>query len=74
MLLALSRPSRSAYLASLDLSHRACKPDGVCFYPSALSKQSRQSSQIVRFFFPSLADDPQLCPAAALRRELSKET
>ena len=47
MLLALSRPSRSADLASLDLSRRVYKPDGVCFYSSALSKQSRQSSQIV---------------------------
>ena len=67
MLLALSRPSRSADLASLDLSHRVYKPDGVCFYPSALSKQSRQSSQIVHFFFPPLVDDPQLCPVAALK-------
>ena len=58
MLLALSHPSRSADLASLDLSRRVYKPDGVCFYPSALSKQSRQGSQIVHFFFPSLADDP----------------
>ena len=57
MLLALSRPSRSADLALLDLSQRIYKPDGVCFYPSALSKQSRQSSQIVHFFFPSLTDD-----------------
>ena len=67
MLLALSCPSRSADLASLHLSRRVYKPDGVCFYPSALSKQSRQSSQIVHFFFPSLADDPQLCPVAALK-------
>ena len=64
MLLALSRPPRSANLASLDLSCRVYKPDGVCFYPSALSKQG---SQIVHFFFPSLADDPQLCPVAVLK-------
>ena len=67
MLLALSRPSRSADLALLDLSRRVFKPDGVCFYPSALSKQSRQNSQIVHFFFPSLADDPQLCPVVTLK-------
>ena len=67
MLLALSRPSRSADLALLDLSRGVYKPDGVCFYPSALSKQSRQSSQIVNFFFPSLTDDPQLCPVATLK-------
>ena len=67
MLLVLSRPSRSADLALLDVSRRVYKPDGVCFYPSALSKQSRQSSQIAHFFFPSLADDPQLCPVATLK-------
>ena len=67
MLLALSHPSRSADLASLDLSRRVYKLDGVCFYLSALSKQSRQSSQIVHFLFPSLADDPQLCPVAVLK-------
>ena len=66
MFIALSRPFRSADLALLDLSQKVYKPDGVCFYPFALSKQSRQSSQIVHFFFPSLADDPQLCPVAML--------
>jgi len=50
-LLALSRPSRSLDFASLDWSLRVYKPDGVCIYPSALSKQSRQSLQIVHFSF-----------------------
>lgn len=67
MLLALSRPSRSADLSQLDLSRRVYKPDGVCFYPVALSKQSRQGSYIVHFFFPSLPDDPQLCPVTTLK-------
>ena len=51
MLLALSRPSRSADLSKLDLSRHVYKPDGVCFYPSALAKQSRSTSQISNFFF-----------------------
>ena len=67
MLLALSCPSRSADLSQLDLSRRVYKPDGVCFYPSALSKQSRQSSHIVHFFFPSLPDDSQLYPVTTLK-------
>ena len=52
MLLALSFPFRSADLSQLDMSKRVYKPDGVCFYPSALSKQSRQSSHIIHFVFP----------------------
>ena len=64
MLLALSCPSRSADLALLDLSRRVYKPDGACFYPSALSKQSRQISDCSHVFFPSLVDDLQLCPVA----------
>ena len=67
MLLALSFPFRSADLSQLDMSKRVYKPDGVCFYPSALSKQSRQSSHIVHFFFPSLPDNPQLCPVTTLK-------
>ena len=54
----LALPGQQIYVALLDLSWRVFKPDGVCFYPSALSKQSKQSSQIVHFFFPSLTDDP----------------
>ena len=46
MLLALTRPSRSADLSQLDLGRKTYKPDGVCFYPNALAKQSRQGSQI----------------------------
>ena len=64
MLLALSRPSRSADLSQLDLSRRVYKPDGVCFYPSALSKQSRQRAH---FFFPSLPDNQRLCPVIPLK-------
>ena len=64
MLLALTRPSRSANLSQLDLSRRVHKPDSVCFYPNVLAKQSRQGSQIVNFFFPG---NPTLCPVMALK-------
>ena len=67
MLLALTRPSRSADLSQLDLSRRVHKPDGVCFYPNVLAKQSRQGSQIANFFFPSLPGNPTLCPVMALK-------
>ena len=67
MLLALTRPSRSADLSQLDLSRRVYKPDGVCFYPTSLAKQSRQSSKIANFFFPSLPEDRLLCPVTTLK-------
>ena len=41
MLIALTRPSRSADLANLDLNHRTYSVEEVTFLPSALSKQSR---------------------------------
>ena len=46
MLLALTRPSRSA-----DLSHlmKQYKPEGVTFRPSSLAKQSRQGKPITGF-------------------------
>ena len=67
MLLALSRPSRSADLSQLDISKRTFKPDRVCFYPSTLAKQSRQGSQIASFFFPSLPENTLLCPVTCLK-------
>ena len=72
MLLALSRPSRSADLSKLDISKRVYKPDGVCFYPSALAKQSRSTSQINNFFFPSLPEGNRLCPVSTLKEYESR--
>ena len=67
MLLALTRPSRSADLSQLDLSGRQFKPEGVAFLPRSLAKQSRQGKPITEFFFPSLSEDPKVCPVHALR-------
>ena len=46
MLLALSRPSRSADLANLDIQFRNYTPEGVVFAPSALTKQSRAQKPV----------------------------
>ena len=67
MLLALTCPSQSADLSQLDLGRKTYKPDGVCFYPNALAKQSRQGFQIVNFLFPSFSVSPTLCPVMALK-------
>ena len=62
MLLALTRPSRSADLSQLDLSGRQFKPE-----PRSLAKQSHQGKPITEFFFPSLSEDPKVCPVHTLR-------
>ena len=68
MLLALTRPSRSADLSSLSLARRRFSPEGVTFLPSTLAKQSRQGKPLVEFFFPSFSHDESLCPVQTLRQ------
>ena len=50
MLLALTRPSRSADLSSLDIQWRSYQSEGVTFRPIHLAKQSRSSKQRTDFF------------------------
>ena len=68
MLLALTRPSRSADLSSLSLARRRYSPEGVTFLPAALAKQSHQGKPLVEFFFPSFSHDESLCPIQTLRQ------
>lgn len=58
MLMALTRPSRSADLAQLDLSHRTYTLEGVIFLPITLSKQLRQQKHGTEFHFPSYPPRP----------------
>ena len=67
MLLALTRPSRSADLAQLEISRRQYKTDGVLFFPSGLAKQSRQGKVISEFFFPSFPTNASICPVHTLK-------
>ena len=67
MLLALTRPSRSADLASLQIDRRRYKPEGVEFLPSTLAKQSSQGRTLREFFFPSFPHNKNLCPVETLR-------
>ena len=67
MLMALVRPSRSADLASLTISKRQFKPEGVSFLPSDLEKQSRQGKLLTDIFLlPFLAT--KNCPVEILCR------
>ena len=67
MLMALTRPSRSADLSKLDIRFRTYTAKGVIFQPTHLSKQSRSSKPIREFFFPSYPTDDNICPVRALQ-------
>ena len=67
MLMALTRPSRSADLSKLDMRFRTYTANGVIFQPTHLSKQSRSSKPIREFFFPFYVADVDICPVRALQ-------
>ena len=66
MLLALTRPSRSADLSKLDFKGYKSTPEGVVFHPNDLSKQSRLRKDLKDFFFPWFSENQELCPAFSL--------
>ena len=65
-LLALSRPCWSVELAGLQLSSLKLTPEGATFMARHLAKQSRPGQSLKEFFFPSLPDNPALCPVSTL--------
>ena len=56
MLLALTRPVRSAYLSKLDLTAFRNTPEGAVFSPVALAKQFRPGRSLKEFFFSRLPE------------------
>ena len=72
MLLALTRPSRSSDLSSLDLRYLKLLPDGIQFNPSELAKQSRPSKLMAPFLFPAFPSDTKLCPRVTLQSYISR--
>ena len=72
MLLALTRPTRSRDLSSLDLRCLKLLPDGIQFYPSELAKQSRPSKSVAPFIFPAFPSDNKLCPKVTLLLYISR--
>ena len=72
MLLALTRPSRSSDLSSLDLKYLKLLPDGIQFNPSELAKQSRLSKSMAPFVFAAFPSDMKLCPRVTLQSYISR--
>ena len=60
-LLAVTCPSRTVDLSSLDTARMRTHHNGVSFLPNSLSKQSRQGKSIEPFFFPSFPSNNVLC-------------
>ena len=67
MLMALTRPTRSADLSKLDLKTRSFRTEGIEFSPTNLAKQSRQGKPICGFLFPSFPERQELCPVWSIR-------
>ena len=65
--MALTRPTRSSDLTSLDLRFRRYAPEGVVFKPTKLAKQSKPEKEIAEIFFPSFPHNTKLCPVHTLR-------
>ena len=57
MFLALTRPSRSADLSSLDIQWRSYQSEGVTFRSIHLAKQSKSFKQRTDFFFPAFKEE-----------------
>uniref|UniRef100_A0A1X7THN4 Tyr recombinase domain-containing protein n=1 Tax=Amphimedon queenslandica TaxID=400682 RepID=A0A1X7THN4_AMPQE len=66
MLLALTRPSRSANISKLNLRGYRNTPEVAVFTPTALAKQSRPGRNLEDFFFPRFIENKQLCPVKSL--------
>ena len=66
MLLALTRPSRSADISKLNLKGYRNTPEGAVFTPAALAKQSRPGRNLKDFFFPRFTENERLCPVKSL--------
>ncbi len=72
MLLSLTRPSRSADLAQLEVGAMHPHPEGASFTPTHLSKQSEQGRPLKDFFFPSFKQNIPLCPVTTLQAYLER--
>ena len=68
MLLALTRPSRTVDMASLQLDYQQFCPEGVVFLPASLAKQFRQGKPLREFFFPSFLHNSELCPVETIKQ------
>lgn len=70
MLLALTRPSRSADLHNLDITLSRSSPEGITFLPMKPAKQTKKGKVASEFFFPKFEENPRLCPVTTVHKYL----
>ena len=69
MLLALTKPFRSADLAALQVDRCRFRLEGVTFLLATQAKQSRQGKALTEHFsHPSLTIENYVCPVTALQK------
>ena len=67
ILMALTRPSRSADLSKSDIQSQTYTSKGAIFQPVHLAKQSCSAKPVKEFFFPYYVMDKLLCLVRALQ-------
>ena len=72
MILALTRPSRSADLCLLDMDHFRQRPEGISFIPVGLSKQAKGVRFVRDFFFPKFLADESICPVITVKHYMER--
>ena len=74
MLLALTRPSRSADLRSLHINLLRSSPEGIFFLPLGPAKQTKVGKMAQEYFFPKFEENKLLCPVEAVTSYIVKTT
>ena len=64
MLFALTKSSRSSDLCLLSVEHYQLTPEGICFFPTGLTKQSRAGRITNEIFFHRFPEDESICPVS----------
>ena len=72
MLLALTRPSRSADFRLLDVNLCQQSLEGITFSPAGMIKQARPSRPYQEFFFARFTPDSSICPVTMVNQYMER--
>eukprot|EP00118_Oscarella_pearsei_P020915 m.231510 g.231510 ORF g.231510 m.231510 type:complete len:603 (+) comp40072_c0_seq1:414-2222(+) len=72
MLLALTRPSRSADLVRIDTRFLRITEEGVCYKPTGWAKQQKIGVATLEIFHPAFPEEEILCPRSTVEAYLSR--
>ena len=69
----LTRPCRSAELASMDRTSFRLTPEGAVLLPLTPPKQCRAGNPMKEYFFPMFMENTNICPASALEEYIREQ-